>query len=98
MESVIDFSHSLLKSHITKDDVVIDMTVGNGNDTLVLASIARKVYGFDIQKDACTKTSEGLKDFNNYRIINDSHLNFEKYVKEDFCGVIFNLGYLPKGD
>src|SRR5690606_700824 len=43
-------------------------------------------------------TLELIKDYNNHRIIIDSHLNFDNYVNEEFAGVIFNLGYLPKGD
>lgn len=98
MDSVIDFSHYLLKKHTTKDSITIDMTIGNGNDTLFLAQNTKFVYGFDIQETACIKTRELLKDYNNFKLINDSHLFFDKYVLEEFSAVIFNLGYLPGGN
>lgn len=98
MENVISFSHRLLKDNITNDDVAIDLTAGNGWDSLLLAKQARFVYSFDIQEVACLKSAELLKNYDNCLIINDSHLNFDKYVKEDFRACIFNLGYLPGGD
>ena len=98
MENIIDFSHYLLKKHLTKSDVVIDMTVGNGHDTLFLVQISKFVYGFDIQKDACVKADGLLKGYQNFKIINDSHIFFDKYIKDEIAGVIFNLGYLPGGD
>lgn len=98
METVVEFSHSLLRKHITKEDVVIDMTVGNGVDTLYLVGISRYVYGFDIQKEACGMAGKLLTGYINYEIINDSHYNFDKYITEEISGAIFNLGYLPGGN
>jgi predicted methyltransferase len=98
MDNVIKFSHHLLKEHLTKDDIAIDMTVGNGNDTLVLVQTAKFVYGFDIQKQACINAKNLLQGYTNYKIINDSHLSFDQYVQEEIAGVIFNLGYLPGGN
>lgn len=98
MDSVIEFSHKLLISNITKDDITIDMTIGNGNDTLVLVKHSKFVYGFDIQIDAIKNTNNLLKDYSNYKLICDSHLNFDKYINEEFSAAIFNLGYLPKGN
>ena len=98
MENIIDFSHYLIKKQLTKADVSVDMTVGNGNDTLVLAQASKFVYGFDIQKEACLKTQELLKDYKNTEIIFVSHEFFEKYINEEIAGVIFNLGYLPGGN
>lgn len=91
-------SHYLL-DHLNKDDIVVDATVGNGNDTLFLCEIAKKVYGFDIQEVAITKTRDYLKSFKkkNFKLILDSHEHILNYVK-DFKGVVFNLGYLPHGD
>lgn len=97
MESIIEFSHNVLLRNLSRDDVVLDMTVGNGKDTLFLVKHFKFVYGFDIQEVACTKANELLKGYSNYKIINDSHLYFDRYVKEEFAGAIFNLGYLPGG-
>ena len=38
MKKVLEFAHQLLADVLTKDDLCIDMTVGNGNDTIFLAS------------------------------------------------------------
>ena len=91
-------SHYLL-DHLTKDDVVVDATVGNGNDTLFLCEIAKMVYGFDIQQQAIDSTKAYLKSFKkkNVKLILDSHEHLLNYVK-DFKGVVFNLGYLPRSD
>lgn len=97
MESIIEFSHNILLRSLNKDDIILDMTVGNGKDTLFLVKNFKFVYGFDIQEIAIKKTKELLKEYVNYLLINDSHLNFDKYVKEEFSGAIFNLGYLPGG-
>lgn len=97
MDSVLEFSHSLLRKNINKEDVVIDMTVGNGVDTLYLVGISKYVYGFDIQKEACIKAKKLLTGHMNYEIINDSHYNFDTYISGEISGAIFNLGYLPGG-
>ena len=33
MKKVLEFVRSLIKEHINENDVCIDMTLGNGNDT-----------------------------------------------------------------
>lgn len=98
MKTVIEFAHDLLKDNITKDDIALDMTLGNGFDTLFLVQNCKFVYGFDIQKEACLKTAERLQGFKNFELINDSHQKFLEYVNIPYKGVIFNLGYLPKGN
>ncbi|MCR1935209.1 methyltransferase domain-containing protein [Clostridium tepidum] len=81
-------------------DVAVDCTLGNGNDTILLANLVGnegKVFSFDIQKDAIEKTKEKLKDFpyKNIILINDGHENLDKYIQEKVNLFIFNLGYLP---
>lgn len=98
MKSIIEYSHAILKEHLTSNDIAIDMTVGNGHDTLFLVQNVKYVYGFDIQEIACFNTKKKLANYQNYQIINDSHENFLKYVNDSYKGVIFNLGYLPKGN
>lgn len=83
---------------------VLDCTIGNGNDTLLLADLVGdkgKVYGFDIQKQALEITlskliKENLEDRVN--LIKDSHENIDLYIEEKLDLIIYNLGYLPKGD
>jgi len=94
-----DFIISYLINHISKNDVVVDATIGNGNDILLLCELAKFVYGFDIQNQALETTTNLLKSHHltNYKLILDSHEHILDYVK-DFKAVVFNLGYLPNSD
>ena len=86
---------------VREKDIVIDATVGNGNDTLFLASLVKKgqVIGYDIQKEAIDKTKKLVKDFNNVVLLNESHENIYKLdLKNKVSLILFNLGYLPGGD
>lgn len=100
MLRVTEAAHTILKNRVTDNDVCIDMTCGNGNDTVFLCNISKFVYGFDIQDVAINNTKNKLIDFHlsNYRLIHDTHDNVLNYVKEPIKAAIFNLGYLPKGD
>ena len=100
MQKIIPFAHDLLQNHLREEDICLDMTLGNGNDTLFLVNKCRFVYAFDIQESAISQSSFLLKKSNhqNYRLILDSHENFLTYVQEEIGAAIFNLGYLPKGD
>jgi len=102
--SINSFTHNLLRNIIHPDDLVIDATVGNGNDTLFLArqvdGIGR-VFGFDIQKDAILNTAALLSEHGLLDIVSlfhDGHENMLKYITKPVKAVIFNLGYLPKSD
>lgn len=104
IKNSLEQSHEYVEKFVKLGDVVIDATCGNGNDTVFLAELVGengKVYAFDIQQCALTNTSnrmlkKGLKD--RVVLINDGHENIEKYVGENVKAVMFNLGYLPKGD
>ena len=89
------FIHKYIKPLVSKDDICVDMTLGNGNDTLFLSSLAKKVIGFDIAIEAINNSKEKLKDVDNVILINDNHINVDRYVKEKVKLFIFNLGYLP---
>lgn len=94
----------ILKSKIKENDICVDATMGNGNDTLFLKKcigIDGKIYAFDIQKQALINTKTKLEEanlYNNVHLINDGHQNINKHIKENINFIIFNLGYLPKGD
>ena len=92
------FVHKYAKGLIKPDDIVVDMTCGNGNDTLFLAKYAKKVIGFDISQEAINNTKEKTKNFNNVKLIRDNHINIDKYLSGDIKLFIFNLGYLPYSD
>ena len=55
---LLEQAHAILSSLTTKDDVIIDASMGNGHDTLFLASLAMEVYAFVIQKEALLLTQE----------------------------------------
>lgn len=96
-KTLIDF---LIKNYIKDISIAVDMTCGNGIDSKnILDNFnVKKLYCFDIQKQAIENTKNLLKNYSNYEIILESHANFEKYVKENIDFAIYNLGYLPKGD
>lgn len=92
-------NHELIKLYVSKEDRVIDATMGHGYDTIFLSQIAKEVYAFDIQESALKSTQEKIKSLGieNVQLILDSHEHILNYVKS-FKGVVFNLGYLPHGD
>ena len=100
LKRIIPFAHSKIKEYLSKDDIAVDMTAGNGNDTLLLATLAKHVYSFDIQENAIANTRKLLEknEQHNITTILDSHENVGKYVKEPIKCAVYNLGYLPKGD
>ncbi|MBQ2656510.1 MAG: methyltransferase domain-containing protein, partial [Erysipelotrichaceae bacterium] len=93
------FVHKYLKPLIKKEDTVVDMTAGNGNDTLFLARLAKRVLAFDVSEEAIRRSKERTKDFSNIEFHLDSHANIDKYLKENEASLfIFNLGYLPNSE
>lgn len=99
------FVHYVLKGKINRGDVVVDATMGNGNDTLFLAKTVGPegtVFSFDIQQIALNRTKNRIinNKLNNHNIelINDSHETIEDYVTDALDAAMFNLGYLPRGD
>lgn len=102
--NAVDFSHYLLEKNLKKGDTAIDATSGNGHDSKFIANLikeAGKLYSFDIQKKAVSKTKKLLAAENlleQVELINDDHSNLDQYIKKEVAAVIFNLGYLPGGD
>lgn len=104
LEPSVTYSHTLLSNVVSENDIVVDGTVGKGNDTEFLARLVGnqgKVYGFDIQKEAIQKTQERINQNNlnnQVKLINDGHENISNYVNDNIQAAIFNLGYLPGGN
>ena len=92
-------AHAFLSEVITKEDIVVDATMGNGYDTLFLAQLAKKVYAFDIQKQALEQTTKRLTEakVDNVELLLTGHENVGQYIKSTKAA-IFNLGYLPSAD
>ena len=95
-----EIAHMIWERYINEDSVAIDMTCGNGNDTLYLAERCRFVYGIDIQEEAIHNTDMLLKKngFNNYELIQCDHKDIGDYINEKADLIVYNLGYLPKGN
>lgn len=102
--NAVSICKDIINRYIKEGSIVLDATVGNGNDTLDLARLVTdkgKVYGFDIQSIAIENTKSlliqnQLED--RVILINDSHENIDKYIFKPLDFALYNLGYLPKGD
>lgn len=98
-KQILEITHHLIKAYIHKTDVVVDMTMGNGHDTLFLAELSDFVYAFDKQQEALVQTKKRLDQHHikHVKLIKDTHENILNYVS-NFKYVIYNLGYLPLSD
>ncbi|UMZ75359.1 class I SAM-dependent methyltransferase [Natranaerofaba carboxydovora] len=89
---------------ISKGDIAVDATSGNGHDTLFLArQVGSKglVYAFDIQKKAIDRTKTLLENNgveNRVNLIKEDHSNLAEIVPSGVAAIMFNLGYLPGSD
>jgi len=97
-------ANELMSKRVKKGDIVIDATVGNGNDTIFLSELVGdmgKVYGFDIQATAIINTKKKLLEkgfLERTKLFEDSHENINIYIHEEVDLIVFNLGYLPGGN
>lgn len=104
LKNSLHISHELVGKVVQHGDIVVDATMGNGNDTLFLASLVGdkgRVYSFDVQQLALDNTRKRLSEagvIDRAELILDGHQNLDKYVQKGIKAVMFNLGYLPKGD
>lgn len=100
--------HDVLRTHLAAGDRVIDATMGNGHDTLLLARLVApngRVAAFDIQPAAVENTRQRLTEaglLDNVTLHLVSHDRLLTTLGPDWPGrvaaVTFNLGYLPGGD
>lgn len=102
--SVLELSRNIIECYIKEGMIVVDCTMGNGNDTLLLSKKVGdrgSVTSFDIQKLALDNTLLKLQQkqlSNRVNLILDGHENIDKYIDGKVDFIIYNLGYLPKGD
>ena len=93
-------AHRYWKELLRKGDLAVDMTVGNGHDTLVLAELLPegKVVGFDIQEAAIEATRKRVAG-HSVQLIHGSHTKLKDLTLP--CSprlIVYNLGYLPGSD
>ncbi|AFS78440.1 putative rRNA methylase [Gottschalkia acidurici 9a] len=104
LNSIISIAKEIIDRTVKKGSIVVDATVGNGQDTIKLAELVGetgKVYGFDIQSIAIKNTKKRLIQENlenRVELINDGHEKIDCYISKEVDFIIFNLGYLPGGD
>ncbi len=101
LNNVISIADILIDRFVQSGHTCLDATVGNGNDIIKLSQKVGKngkVYGFDIQEIAIEITKEKLTKadlLDQTVLINDSHTEVDKHIKEKIDFAIYNLGYLP---
>jgi hypothetical protein len=110
----IVLAHNYWQNLLQKGDIAIDATCGNGFDSLFLAKIllekedCGKLFCFDIQEKAIENTKLLLQknlsenSFHHIHFFQKSH-EYLSIVQENFPEkpirlIVYNLGYLPKGD
>jgi hypothetical protein len=106
-------AHRELAPVLGPGDLAVDLTAGNGFDTLFLhrcVGPAGKVLSFDIQKQALAATAGRLREAGasvadwpgsasgGVLLIHDSHCRLSEYLNEAPQAVVANLGFLPGGD
>jgi predicted methyltransferase len=100
-------AHAELRAALKPGDVVIDATVGNGHDTLFLATCVGpqgQVFGFDVQPRAIEQTHLRLQaaGLENVSLHQWDHAGMAAVIPQAVHGrvaaVMFNLGYLPGGE
>ena len=100
---VTEFCHRFVADYIEEGDCCIDATCGNGYDTEFLCRMAGasgKVYAFDIQEQAVSKTAERLLAAgyaDRAELYCTGHEHMDEYVRESVSAIMFNFGYLPGG-
>ncbi|MDE5602130.1 MAG: class I SAM-dependent methyltransferase [Clostridia bacterium] len=101
--NALTYVHETIKRHIGKGAVCIDATAGRGYDTAFLCELvgdSGRVIAFDIQQEAIDSTRKLLHERGlSAEVILSSHANMAEYAApESVDCIVFNLGYLPRGD
>lgn len=100
----VPLSHLLLHSLVRDGHKAVDATCGNGHDTLLLARLVGDrghVWGFDIQRQAIEETGRRLAEadlLGRVTLLAIGHEGLADHVAVPLQVVLFNLGYLPRGD
>jgi SAM-dependent methyltransferase len=106
---IVEWAHLALERLVHRDGLVIDATVGNGQDSLFLTRLiggTGHLFGFDIQENALawsrkTLTEAGVSE-TQFTFFLQSHAEMPLYLpartQKAVNAIVFNLGYLPGGD
>lgn len=97
-------AHASWKKMVAPGDTVIDATLGNGHDTLLIARLLKgegRVIGYDIQKNSIEKSRQLLESqlaTHELQTVTLLHASHEEFQDLPAKLIIYNLGYLPFGD
>ncbi len=103
-KKVTFWAHEVVKPYLKDALVLVDGTMGNGQDTLFLRenSLAdAKVYSFDIQPIALEMTSKVLTEqgrLGSVELILANHRDINEFIPTKIDVGMLNLGYLPQGN
>lgn len=103
-KKVTFWAHEVVKPYLKDALVLVDGTMGNGQDTLFLrenSSSDAKVYSFDIQPIALEMTSQVLTEqdrLGSVELILANHRDINKFIPTKIDVGMLNLGYLPQGN
>lgn len=108
LPNAVKLARDLVGRHLRAGDVAVDATVGNGHDTLWLASLVGPgglVIGCDVQPAAIASGRARLEAAGmlpRVRLVTGDHARLadwiEPAVRPRVRVVMFNLGYLPGSD
>jgi len=101
---ITELVHRQAAAVVAAGETVVDATAGGGRDTVFLAGLVGptgRVFAFDIQPEALTRTEillkeAGLRD--RVTLLLAGHERMAAFVSVPVATVVFNLGYLPGGD
>ena len=104
LKSARYLAEDVLRRVIRPGDSVVDATMGNGHDTLMLCEAVGPdghVYAFDIQPQAVASAQARLREhdmLSRASLFCAGHQEMDAYVPGPVRAVVFNLGWLPGGD
>ncbi len=104
LTNATSLSKHIVSQIVKAGDTVVDATMGNGYDTLYLRQLVGPngtVFAFDVQESALVNTKELLHAhglLNSVKLIHAGHESMDLHVHGNVTAIMFNLGFLPKGD
>jgi predicted methyltransferase len=107
LAAILPFTRSILEQVIQEGDTVVDATMGNGLDTLFLASRVGPtgtVFAYDVQEEALIRTRRRLEQegcLEQARLLLKGHETIAEELDQltsPISAAMFNLGYRPGGD
>lgn len=107
LKPLLGYGKEILSKVLEPGDIAVDATVGNGHDTLFLATCVGadgQVYGFDVQEEALASAKARLGEAGVLERVTLWQAGHEQMGERlamhrgQVKAVTFNLGYLPGGD